>query len=51
VLKGNKVTVHGNVAISNVGGDVFGDVAVLDVDTGDVSVSKSSGVISDGKAQ
>ncbi|MDR2267828.1 MAG: LPS export ABC transporter periplasmic protein LptC [Holosporaceae bacterium] len=51
VLKGNKVTVRGNVAISNANGDVFGDVAVLDVDTGDVSISKSSGVINDGKAQ
>jgi lipopolysaccharide assembly outer membrane protein LptD (OstA) len=51
VLSGNKVTVRGNVAISNASGDVFGDVAVLDVDTGDISVSKSSGVINDGRMQ
>ncbi|MDR1362277.1 MAG: LPS export ABC transporter periplasmic protein LptC [Holosporaceae bacterium] len=51
VLNGSKVTVCGNVTISNPDGDVFGDVAVLDIENGDVSIHKSSGVVDNGRTK
>jgi lipopolysaccharide export system protein LptA len=48
-MKGNKVSVFGNVVISSANGDVFGESAVFDIDTGSISVEKSCGIVSDGK--
>jgi lipopolysaccharide export system protein LptA len=49
VLKSDVVTVHDNVMVSSSQGDIFGDVAVLDIRNGDISVNNSSGIIDDKK--
>jgi lipopolysaccharide export system protein LptA len=49
ILKGNKASVFGNVVISGANGDVFGESAVLDIDTGSIAIEKSCGIVSDGK--
>ncbi|GHU11244.1 hypothetical protein FACS189449_02300 [Alphaproteobacteria bacterium] len=49
VLRDNKVTAFGNVVISRPDGDVFGETAVFDVNTGNISIDKSSGIVTDGK--
>ena len=51
VYKNNKVTVSGNVVISKERGDVFGEIAELDVETENISVKKSSGVVSENKGK
>lgn len=51
VYKGDKVTVSGNVIISKERGDVFGEVAELDMKTENISVKKSSGVVSENKGK
>ncbi|GHU16981.1 hypothetical protein FACS189472_03230 [Alphaproteobacteria bacterium] len=49
VLRDNKIMASGSVAISSPEGDIFGETAVFDINTGGISVSKSSGVVTDGK--
>ena len=44
-LEGNKIHLYGNVAITNIYGNIFGEQAVLDLDTGNASIKKSSGVV------
>lgn len=45
---GGKVVAYGNVIISRDIGNVFGERAELDLETGKVSIRKSSGVVGDG---
>jgi lipopolysaccharide export system protein LptA len=47
VFKGNIVTVRDNVMVFSNQGNIFGDVAVLNISSGDISVNNSSGVIDD----
>ena len=51
VYKDNKMTVSGNVVISKERGDVFGEIAELDVETENISVKKSSGIVSENKGK
>ncbi|MDR0968594.1 MAG: LPS export ABC transporter periplasmic protein LptC [Holosporaceae bacterium] len=48
ILKGDKIEVYDDVAISSEQGNVFGNAATLDVKTGDIIIDKSSGVLDDG---
>jgi hypothetical protein len=49
VFKDNVITVHDNVVISSNQGNIFGNVAVLDVRSGNINVNNSSGIIDDKK--
>ncbi|MDR2681620.1 MAG: LPS export ABC transporter periplasmic protein LptC [Holosporaceae bacterium] len=49
ILRDNKISAFGDVVISSADGDVFGDTAVFDIDTGSIFIDKSSGIVSDGK--
>lgn len=48
-FKNDKIVAIGNVRISSEHGDVFGEIAELNVSTGAISVKKSSGIINDSK--
>ncbi|MDR1982203.1 MAG: LPS export ABC transporter periplasmic protein LptC [Holosporaceae bacterium] len=48
VLKDDIIEVLGNVVISGEQGNIFGNSATLNVKTGDVFISKSSGIVNDG---
>lgn len=49
IFKGDKIIAIGNVIISNAQGDVFGEIAELNISTGDISIKKSSGIVNDNK--
>jgi lipopolysaccharide export system protein LptA len=49
VFSNEKIVARGNVVISSRHGDVFGDVAVLDINTGNVTMDNFSGVVADGR--
>jgi LPS export ABC transporter protein LptC len=49
ILDGDNVNVFGNVVISGKHGNIFGKTATIDTKTGKVLVSKSSGIVDDGK--
>ena len=48
-FKDGIVKAHGNVAVISDNGDVFGDNATLNIETGEVSINKSSGIVGDGR--
>jgi hypothetical protein len=48
VLKGDKIDVFGDVAISGEQGNIFGNAATLDLKSGDIFIDQSSGVLDDG---
>ncbi len=48
-FKDGIVNAYGNVAVISDNGDVFGDNATLNTETGEVSINKSSGIVGDGR--
>jgi lipopolysaccharide export system protein LptA len=46
-FKGDKIKVMGNVVVSGKPGRLFGNVGTLNIQTGDVSIRQSSGIIND----
>ncbi len=48
-FKDGIVNAYGDVAVISDNGDVFGDKATLNTETGEVSISKSSGIVGDGR--
>jgi hypothetical protein len=49
IFRNEKITAHGNVVITGKNGDIFGDTAVLDINTGGVMMSNCSGIVADGR--
>jgi lipopolysaccharide export system protein LptA len=47
-FKGDKIKVAGDVVVSGESGRLFGNAATLNIQTGDVSISQSSGIVNDG---
>jgi lipopolysaccharide export system protein LptA len=47
-FKGDRINVSDTVEISGKYGNIFGDAATLNMETGDVSVNKSNGIVNDG---
>lgn len=49
VFDGDHIKVYEKVTISNQDGDIFGDAAILNVQTGEIKIKNTNGIMDDGK--